>query len=294
MLADGLAALLALQETGSVTAAAARRHLSQPALTRQLQRLAAEVGAPVLARRGRRVVLTEAGERLCALARRQQRDWETMLAEVRGHSHLPLRLGCGTTPGLTLLPAALVHVRRVEPGLTLRIHSGDSALTAARLLADEIDAGLVTTFHADPRLQPLPVLRDPVVAVGPPDASTALTLADLAATPLCLYARGTGFRQFVDELFAGAGLRPEAAAEMDSLETLRELVAAGLGYSLLPRSVAAPALRMGRIREVRVQGLPVAARTIVLLRRAESAPHPALAPLYEALLRAAEASGAEA
>ena len=287
VLPDTLAALLALADTGSVTAAAARRHLSQPALTRQLQRLAQDVGVPVVERRGRRVVLTDAGERLVAMARRQAADAEATLAGLRGPRQVPLRLGCGTTPALTLLPAALARLKAEQPGLTFRIHAGDSAATALRLLGGEIDAGLVTTVGTDRRIAALPILTDPVVVVGPPEAPAGMTLDALTRVPLCLYARGTGFRQFLDELFAGVGIVPEVAAEMDSLEALRELVASGLGCSLLPRSVAGPALMGERLREIRVDGLPVAVRTITLLRRADRAPHPALAALHHALLGAA-------
>lgn len=294
MLSDALASLLALAETGSVTAAAARRHLSQPALTRQLQRLARDVGHPVIEPRGRGVALTMAGERLVGLARRQAADLEETLAALRGTDPVPLRLGCGTTPALTLLPAALAHLHIQAPRLLFRIHAGDSAATARRLVDGEIDAGLVTTFGGDPRLVTLPILTDPVVAVGPPQSPPEMTLRDLASAPLCLYARGTGFRGFLDALFAAAGLYPEPSAEMDSLEALRELVASGLGCSLLPRSVAAGALTAGRLREIRVQGLPVAARTISLLRRGDRPPHPAFTGLHAALLRVAEGTASPA
>ena len=290
MIAEALLSLLALEEAGSVTAAAQRRHLSQPALTRQLQRLAAEAGVPLLRQVGRRAALTPAGEALAASARRQAADWEAALAAVQGERQAPLRLGCGTTIALTLLPPALRRLRAEEPGLALRIQAGDSAVTAARVLAGDADAGLVTTPPQQRRLLAVPLLRDPLLAVGPPGCPPRLSLAALAAGPLCLYARGTGFRQFVDELFAGAGLQVRPAAELDSLEAIRELVAAGLGFSLLPRSVVAEALAAGRIQAVAVPELPPAARTVTLLWRAERG-HPALPRLQAALLEAAEALG---
>ena len=286
---EGLEAVLALSETGSITAAAERRHITQPALTRQVQRLAAEVGVPLVRRQGRGVALTPAGEALAALARRQRADRDATLAAIRGQAMTPLRLGCGATVGLTLLPAALARLRAQLPALPVRVHAGDSAATAARLLAGEIDAGLVTTAAADRRLLAVPLLRDPVVAVGPRGGPGRLTLAQLAERPLCLYARGTGFRTFLDELFAAAGLFPEPVAEMDSLEALRELVAAGLGLSLLPRSVVAAALGEGRVVGIAVNGLEHAARTIALLRRADRPAHAAFDPLRAALGTAAEA-----
>jgi DNA-binding transcriptional LysR family regulator len=188
---------------------------------------------------------------------------------------------------LSLLPAGLGRLRADAPALAFRIRAADSAGVEALCLAGDIDAGLVTTPPADRRLSVLPLGRDPLCAVAAPGGASRLGLADLAAGPLCLYARGTGFRRFVDELFARAGLRPRAAAEMDSLEALRELVAAGLGRSLLPRSVVSAALRTGRLQALDVPDLPAAARTIALVRRADRAPHAAFEPLARALREAA-------
>ena len=283
----GMLALLAVQETGSITAAAARCHVTQPALSRQIQSLAGQVGVALVRRQGRTAVLTDAGRDLAACAARQRADWEATLATLRGRPHPPLRLGCGTTLALSLLPSALARLHAAEPAQGFLIAAGDSATTAARLLRGEIDAGLVTTASGHPRLQAEPILVDPVVVVARPGGPARISLGELAAGPLCLYARGTGFRQFIDELFAAAGLHPEPTAEMDSMEALRELVAAGLGRSLLPRSVLAPALAAGRVAVVSVSGLPAASRTVALLHRSDRAPHPALARLREALLAAA-------
>jgi DNA-binding transcriptional LysR family regulator len=275
---EALASLAAIQEAGSVTGAAARRHLSQPALTRQVQRLARETGLGLLERRGRGVALTPAGEALAAWARRQAQDWQATLAALRGRQPSPLRVGCGATLALTLLPGALARLRADLPQISVRVLAGDSAATAARVLAGEADAGLVTTAAADPRLLSLPLYRDPVVAVGPPGSPPRLSLSELAARPLCLYARGTGFRAFVDELLAAAGLFPEPVAEVESLEALRELAAAGLGFTLLPASVAAA----GRAPRVQVPELAGHARTVALLRRADRPPHPAFAAFHAA------------
>lgn len=289
LLSENLLALLAVQDTGSVTGAAARRHLTQPALSRQLQRLTESVGLPLLERRGRGVALTAAGLAVAALARRQVGDWGEALAAVRGELPGPLRLGCGTTVALTLLPAALSRLRAQLPDLSLEVHAGDSAATAARCLSGELDAGLVTTAAAESRLVALPIASDPVLAVGPAEGPAGLSLQDLAGGPLCLYVRGTGFRAFVDELFAAAGLFPRPVAEMDALEVLRELVVAGLGRSLLPHSVVAAAARQGRLRVLTVEGLPAASRTIALLRRVDRPPHPGWEALYLALRDAARA-----
>ena len=280
-------ALLALGETGSVTVAAERCHLSQPAFTRRLQRLAATVGAPILRRQGRRVTFTAAGEALLALARRQGVDWVQTVEAIHGRP-APLELGCGATIALTLLPRALLCLRERDRTWTVRIHAGDSAVTVSRLLAGEIDAGLVTTPSADRRLGSIPLLRDPVVAVAAcTENAIPANLAELARRPLCLYGRGTGFRSFVDALFATAGWFPDPVAEVDSLEALRELAAAGLGFALLPHSVAASAIAAGRLRLVDIPELHDAARTVTLLHRADKPQHPAFAPLQGALEAAA-------
>ena len=283
---QALAALAAVQEAGTITGAAQRLHVSQPALTRQLQRLAAETGIALLERRGRGVTLTPAGEAMAGWARRQGQDWDALLGALRGRQPPALRIGCGATLALTLLPGALARLRPILPDLTVRVLAGDSGVTAARVLSGEADAGLVTTAASDPRLLAVALYRDPVVALGPLGSPAGLPLAELAAGPLCLYVRNTGFRAFVDELFAQAGLFPEPVAEVESLVALRELVAAGLGRSLLPASVAAPALAEGRLARIEVPELAGHARTVALLRRSDRPPHPAFAALRDACLPA--------
>ncbi len=277
-------ALAAVREAGTITGAAQRLHLSQPALTRQLQRLAAETGLVLLERRGRGVALTPAGEAMAGWARRQTEAWEALVANLQGRQPPALRIGCGATLALTLLPGALVRLRAALPDLTLRVLAGDSGVTAARVLAGEADAGLVTTAAADPRLVSVPLHDDPVVALGPPGTPERMSLAELAAGPLCLYVRNTGLRAFLDELLATAGLFPDPVAEVESLVALRELVAAGLGRSLLPWSVAAPAVAAGRVARIDVPELHGHARTVALLRRGDRPEHPAFAALRDACL----------
>ncbi|GGJ23482.1 LysR family transcriptional regulator [Neoroseomonas lacus] len=239
-----LRSFLTLSEAGGFRRAAELLGLSQPALTRQIQVLEAEFGAP-LVRRGRQpVTLTEAGRFLAQHAGRLLAEAAFLRQEVQ-------RLDGGRDPTLCVgvlqsllegvFSTALVGWRRDWPGVPLRVLGFRSEPIMAEIIDGRQHLGFVGTAPTDPRLVWRPMVEDVFVAVLPPHhrlarEGAALELAALAAEGLVLPPPGFGLRDTVDMAFAALGLMPRVTAELEGIGAIVALVQAGLGPSVLPAS----------------------------------------------------------
>src|SRR5262245_911723 len=151
--------------------AADRLHVSQPALTKRIQRLERVVGGPLLVRRYRDVRLTEAGRLLLTRARLVLSESAATLdlsrRAVRGEAGM-LRIGFGIASLLGLLPDVLLRFRRTFPGVQLQLRDMSTPDQVAALADGAIDIGFVRLPIKDPRLALRPVLDERLVAaLGP-------------------------------------------------------------------------------------------------------------------------------
>ncbi len=243
---------VAVAEAGSLSAAARRLHVVQPALSRQLRALEEALGVALLTRSRRRVnsvALTAAGHVYLEEARRTlgQAERATEATRAAGGDQAlrgTLTLGHPGAPTLAFLQDALARLGRDHPRITLRPHIVTTLRALEMLGAGELDAALL---HLSPpvRKAPLalePVGADPLLAVFPADhplarpADRPVTLGELAteAFVFCPRASRETFYDFVFERCARAGFRPRVVAESVDLPTIPHLVAAGAGVSLLP------------------------------------------------------------
>ncbi len=154
---EQLRTLIKIVEHGSLSAAARAMRLSQPAVTKQLQRLEADLGLPLLVRGTRRQVeLTPAGERLLAFARQTLAGFEALerdLAALREIREGVLTLAASTIPGEYLLPGLLAAFRAQYPQVEVQMTVSDTADVAARLLADQADVGVIGSAVRQPGLR---------------------------------------------------------------------------------------------------------------------------------------------
>jgi DNA-binding transcriptional LysR family regulator len=233
---------LAVVETGSVSEAARTLNLTQPAASQQLRELERGLRVRLLDRAGVRSVPTSAGTALLAPARRAQaaiEDAMTVAAAHRAGEVGRVRLGTGATACIHLLPDVLAAARRRMTGLELIVETGNSGETVRKVELGELDLGVVTLPVAAGRaLSVTRLIADPLVALIPEqmaDGGETISVAQLATLPLILYDRGGGTRALIDGWFRRAGVMPVAAMQLDSVESIKILVAGGLGASIVPR-----------------------------------------------------------
>jgi DNA-binding transcriptional LysR family regulator len=240
--------LLAVVEERQFVRAAAELHVAQSALSQQIRDLERELGTELLVRDRRGVTPTPAGEVLLSHARALLERAELARAEIAQLAGLvsgTLRIGSGSPTGPVPLPATLAEFQRRHPAVEIVLRDTTSEELVRWLQDGIVDAALVSFApeHLPDRVHGTLVTREPMVALLPVGhryaARARVTLRMLADDPLVTFPRGSGMRDTIEDGFRAAGVpRPRVTAEtIDPLATL-ELVGEGIGFSLMPRSVA--------------------------------------------------------
>lgn len=289
-----LRSFVTLAEQKHFGRAAALLGVSQPALTKRVQRLEDKVGGALLLRSYRDVQLTGPGQVLLDRARQLVRDADRALqaarAAVKGNAGL-LRIGYGVSSIAQLLPEVLLRFAKTHPLVQIDMRDMSSPAQWLALANDEIDLGFIRTpagpgaaAPSNQQTEEVPILRERLVAaVGPRSAwRDNLGLASLREQPFVVNARevSTSYYDHVVALCHRAGFTPRIVAESNELYSLLQLVRAGLGVALVPRSCGA--MRVPRVGFKSIR-LPEASWTIALVRQRVAAPR----PLLDAFVRVA-------
>ena len=267
--------LVALADHGHFGRAAAACHVSQPTLSTQLRKLEEYLGARLFERTNRRLAATPLGVRVIAQARRVLEEADKIPELAKGHRGPldgPLRLGVIPTLGPYLMPLLVPPLHGAYPRLELVLREDLTANLVARLTAHGVDAILVALPLPGPGLTYEPLFDEPFWVILPPGHALAgraeIAEGDLAAHRPLLLDDGHCFR---DQALAVCGLDDEEAGGDDfraaSLETVRQMVGAGLGCSLLPALALDRYAASGPALEVRPFAAPVPRRRIGLVWR---------------------------
>lgn len=267
-----LRAFAAIVELGGFHRAAQALNMSQPALSRRIQRLETAVGAALLERTTRRVALTMVGREMLPLVRRMLEEFDASIFGMRdlGSRRAGLiALACIPTAAFYFLPSVIAHFQAQYPNIRFRIldlSANDGLEAVAR---GEVEFGINLLGGSDADLSFEPLLDDPFVLACRRDhelaRETALRWPDLAGHPLVTVSRASGNRAILDAALVRAGLRLDWSFEVTHLSTSLGLVEAGLGISVLPR-LATPGPDHPIIVS-RPIGDPQVSRTIGVVRR---------------------------
>ena len=258
-----LAYLQAVERWGSLTEAARRLGVSQPALSQSVAQLERRLGTQLLERTGRRRRLTEAGTEVARFASEvlgraaELREW---LQELEAGGGGVLRVGMIDAASLYVLPETVRAFRLASPGVEVRLAVDRSAVLLERLARFELDVAFVVGPPPE-GYRSTEGLSEPMYVYAPPGSEEAPEQGDWA-----LYPQGRRTRLLIDEGLALRGLRPRVTLESDNPAVLRQMVVLGLCWSVLPAEIAeagTPSLRPQR-REL------VAERTLLAVRRAQA------------------------
>jgi len=284
--------LVALAETRHFGRAAQRCHVSQPTLSAQLKKLEEYLGVALIERRPRRVGLTPAGEAVVERARRMLRDADDIRALARA-SQDPLggelKLGLIPTLGPYLLPRIAPRITRALPKLQLMLHEYQTAPLIERVLQGELDLAILA-LPADTKGLITRSLFAEAFLVAMPErhrltARKRLKPADLAGERLLLLEEGHCLRDQALEGCARVGTE-EHSFRATSLETLRQMVAAGLGITLLPRLAAEGPFASARGLVVRPFSPPAPSRVIGAAWRRSTSRGAAIAAVCDLIAKA--------
>ncbi|HEX2833137.1 MAG TPA: LysR family transcriptional regulator [Thermoanaerobaculia bacterium] len=251
----------AVVEAGSFTGAAQRLHISQSAISRQLQLLEKELGTLLLRRTGRGVTVTPEGHLLLSAANRIWRDLQEVVAQISDTQNMQsgsISLGGGMTVCLHILPRLLKKFRTMYRNVDLRITTGTAPDLLQQLREHDVDLLLLTLPIYGPDLEVVPVLKEEMIVVSaknhPLSRARVVEAKTLARYPLILFESGSNTRKVVDEFFQDAQMPVNVVMETENVEIIKAMVANGLGVTVLPYGALAADLRAGRFAWARIRG----------------------------------------
>jgi DNA-binding transcriptional LysR family regulator len=294
---SALEAFLLVAERGSLTLAARELGLTQPGLSRQMQRLERAFGAALFVRTHAGVHLTPAGQRCRAYAREVVARHREFLAELRGGDAGvvgDLRVAASTTPAEFVVPRLVADFTARHPGARAVVFTTDSAGVAEELLDGRWDVGFVGARLARGRLRFDPVAGDEIVLAVPAHHPFArrreVALAALAGQPFVEREGGSGTLLSVRRALAARGLEWPVGRACLTVTTTRGVLAAvraghGIGFV---SSLALAEEVDGRVVAVRLAGVPLV-RQLCLVRERRRVLSPVASRFVDFVLREARA-----
>ena len=266
--------LIAAEEE-NFSVAARKLHLSQPAISFQIQALEQRLKVQLFQRMGRRIALTEAGRDLLPMAREivnlSSRIEENMCAtqgQVKGH----VLLGCSTSPGKYILPRLIGVYRQHYPDVLFSVEVMSREAVEEKLLAKQIHIGVLSIPSKHKEIESWHLLNDElaliVAANHPWVARDQIAPSELKDADWILREGGAATRQTILATLVEHGLSEDdlrVAMELGSVEAVEAAVEAGHGVSIVSRVAAQRGLELGRIKTVQIEGMKIE-REIFLAR----------------------------
>lgn len=266
--------------------------VSQPTLSTQIKKLEEELGVALVERSPRNVMLTAVGEQVVERARDVLREADS-IAEIARRAVDPasgtLRLGLFPTLAPYLLPHVVPLAHRRFPNLELLLVEEKTEEVLRQLRTGELDAGVLALPIDDPQLHAEPLFEEDFVLAVPADHPLArhqgrASSSVLAGESVLLLDEGHCLRDQALSVCSMAGARERTGFRATSLETLRQMVASGVGITLLPRlAVSAPVPASDDV-VLRAFEPPVPTRRIAMFWRRTS-PYRAFLPELAAVFR---------
>lgn len=227
-------------QRGSFSAAADVLGISQPAVSLQIRQLEHFLRSRLLERTGRGVKATAAGLALLTHGERIEQAVEETLRSLDAFSHEvsgTVSLGTGATACIHLLPPLLQQLRETYPLLKVGVTTGNTPGVVRAIEENRLDLGLVTMPVSGRGLEITPILDEEFVCISAQQEQEEWvpTPDSLHTLPLIAFESGSGTRALIDGWFQASGLQPEPVMQLGSIEAIKRMVRAGLGYSIVPR-----------------------------------------------------------
>ncbi|WP_276352726.1 LysR family transcriptional regulator [Cohnella caldifontis] len=272
-----------------VTKAAEELHVAQSAVSRQIHRLEEELGVQLFKQKGRNVQLTPVGQLFLRRAESLLTDLERAVTEIQEFLDPEvgeIRLGFPHSLGIHLIPRAVAAFRKLHPNVKFKFRQGSYPSLIRDVLEGEVDLAFISPFPEKyDQVAGEVVLTEELFAILPENhplaLEAAIDLSQLKDESFVLFSPGFSLRSLVWDACREAGFTPRIAFESEETDTIRGLVAAGMGVSLLPEmalyhtnSMMPAIVKLSR---------PHVTRTIGLIRRGKDK-LPSVVQMFHAFL----------
>jgi LysR family transcriptional regulator, hydrogen peroxide-inducible genes activator len=291
--------LVALADTGHFGRAAERTFVSQPTLSAQLKKLEEYLGVKLVERQPKNVQLTEVGKEIVARARRMLIEEDEIIALARNNADPlagKLKIALIPTIGPYLLPRVMQRIRKALPALRLMLYEHQTEALLKRLRDGEIDLGIMALPVVQEGLESRKLYDEAFTVALPTNhplalkstgAHAAVKVADLKGQTLLLLEDGHCLRDQALEVCSRVDVREAEDFRATSLETLRQMVVAGLGITLLPELAVESPFGSQRGLTIREFARPAPRRTVGAVWRKSSTRAAAIGAVCDILAAAA-------
>lgn len=279
----------------SFTKAAEALHLTQPAVSIQIRQIAETIGLPLFEQNGREIALTAAGEELLTTVHDLDDAWnrfESAIDDLKGFKRGKLRVGLVTT-AKHFLPRMLGDFYRRYPDIDIQLEIANRQGIVERLLGNQDDLYVMSYPPTNLDIVSQPFLDNEYVVLAPEAhwaVGKALTLQELATEPFLLREQGSGSRHVIDQHMRDTGVQLKVRLSLASNEAIRELVASGMGLTVLSRQALGDRPGHDGLAILDVAGFPLKRQWNVVHLRGKVLSLPARAFLAD-LLRSAAGGG---
>ena len=282
--------LVALADERHFGKAAERCYVSQPTLSAQVRKLEEYLGVPLVERQPKRVALTPTGEKVVRRARVLLQEADAIVELARNDRDPlagPLKLALIPTVGPYLLPHVAGRLRRELPRLKLMLYEYQTEPLLEKLRAGEIDVGVIALPVMLDGLESAELYEEPFTLAVPASHALAdherIKVDDLRGETLLLLEDGHCLRDQALEVCSRIRVNEAQDYRATSLETLRQMVAAGHGITLLPELAAETPVGTARGLRIKPFARPAPSRTIGAVWRKSTTRTPAIEAIVEAV-----------
>lgn len=271
---SNLRTFLTVARHRGITRALGELHLTQPAVTRQIQGLEEHLDAQLFVRKGRFLDLTEAGEileqyavRVFQLLTDAREAIDGLKGLIRGH----LRISAATTIGIYMIPDVLGEFKSEHPGIEVSLNVSNKEEVIRQVKEGVADLGFVMPPVSSPELAMDEYLEDDMVLIVSPQHRLAtvetVSTSALADEVFILRERGTGTREIIEEELRRAGVDLMHSMELWSTEAVKKTVAANLGVAFVSSRAVALEVMVGNLCAIQVSNLNFRRTTYMLYLR---------------------------
>ncbi len=272
----------------SMTAAAQRLYMTQPAVSLAIRELEEHYGVKLFDRISRKLYLTSEGKRLLEYALHIIAQFEEMETEICGSGDAgQIRIGSSITVGTCFLPEPIRRFSQKYPQIRVSVCIENSGVILGRVLENEVDFGLIESAVQSDQIQVREFAQGRLVPVCSPSHPLAnagkIPLARLEQESFLLREKGSGTRDLFDSIMLAAGISIRPLWESISTRALISGVKAGLGISVLPEQLVRADLDSGGLTELQFENLEFRRKFSLILHKNKNLSRAARNFLLEAL-----------
>ena len=249
-----------IEEYGNYTRIAEKLHLTQPAITHRVNQMELILGKPIIAKVGKKIVLTETGRIIRDDFPKMKSFYEELddnIKEIGDTLSGVLTIGTSDTLGIHLLPKYIEGFGKLHPNVQLNLTSKPSRVVAQEMIAGNIDLGVALTTSVDDRYDIYPIIQRKDCVIVSKDSKwndrEKISLEELKNEKLITLDKMSQSRFFIVDWFKKRGININVAMELGSIEMVKRYIEIGMGFSIVPEISIQNELKEGRLHRIEIE-----------------------------------------